>query len=83
MARLKRFYLDLLVPGLLTTNPSMNRISAAVSGSDSYSRSVLWVVGLLLAFGHGAQAFDHRHAKLAKVLSAHVTAGAVDYAAVK
>jgi hypothetical protein len=43
----------------------------------------LWVLGWLLALAPRTQAFDHRHEKFAKVLAAQVTAGAVDYAALK
>ena len=38
---------------------------------------------LFAAFAARAVAFDHAHARLAKVLATHVTDGAVDYAALK
>lgn len=38
---------------------------------------------LLLVLREGVHAFDHTHARLAKVLSAQVTNGTVDYAALK
>lgn len=50
---------------------------------NAYRSSRLAALLLFLVIGEGIQAFDHTHSRLAKVLSAQVTNGAVDYAALK